>query len=146
MIKNVLASRKGASSILVIMLLVVLVVFGIAALTTALSSMRLTQKVTDWNEQYYDAEATAWERCAQIDRAVKEALTGPNADSAAVEQALLSLDFDAKAEAAENGISIGFEAWSADNSVGIRAALSLDLTDESLRVVKWQEIQREGTT
>lgn len=145
MIRNVLASRKGASSILVIMLLVVLVVFGVAALTTALSGMRLTQKVTDWNAQYYEAEAMAWERCAQIDRAVKEALTGSDNREASVRETLTSLDFDAQAEAAGNGLRIGYEAWSADGSVGIRAALSLDLTDGSLRVVQWQETQREGT-
>ena len=146
MIRNVFASRKGASSILVILLLVVLVVFGIAALTTALSSMRLTQKVTDWNEQYYEAEAIAWERCAQIDRVVKETLAAADAGEASLEDALSALDFDAQAEAAENGLRIGYEAWSADGSVGIRAVLSLDLTDGSLRIVQWQETQQEGTT
>jgi len=47
---KLMRSKKGASSILVILMLVVLVVFGVAALTTALSSMRLGQKVEDWNE------------------------------------------------------------------------------------------------
>jgi Tfp pilus assembly protein PilX len=145
-IRNVLASKKGASSILVIMLLVVLMVFGIAALTTALSSMRLTQKVTDWNAQYYAAEAVAWERCAQIDRAAKAALAGPDAEGTDVEEALSALDFDTQAEAAETGLRIRYEAWSDDGSVGISAALSFDVSDGSLRVVQWQEIQREGKT
>ncbi len=145
MLRNVLASKKGASSILVIMLLVVLVVFGIAALTTALSSMRLTQKVTDWNAQYYEAEAAAWERCAQIDRAVKDALAAPDTDETAVTAALSALDFDTQPEAAESGMRIGYEAWSKDGAVGIRVSLSLDLSDGSLRVVQWQETQREGS-
>lgn len=141
-----LASRKGASSILVIMLLVVLVVFGIAALTTALSGMRLTQKVTDWNAQYYEAEAIAWERCADIDRAVKDALVGTDAGEASVTAALTALDFDAQAEASENGLRIRYEAWSEDGTVGIRAALLVDLANGRLRVVQWQETQQEGTT
>lgn len=145
MIRKVLRSSKGASSILVIMLLVVLLVFGIAALTTALSSMRLTQKVTDWNAQYYAAEAEAWERCAQIDRAVKTALSSPDMDSAAVEDALSALDFETQAQAIEGGLNIAYEAWSGDGSVGIRASLTLSLTDGRLHVAQWQEMQWEGT-
>ena len=59
MVKRVLASQKGASSVLVILLLLVLVVFGVAALTTALSGLRLGQKVSDWNESYYRLEGQA---------------------------------------------------------------------------------------
>ena len=47
MMKSIMASKKGASSVFVILLLLVLVVFGIAALTTALSGLRLNQKVSD---------------------------------------------------------------------------------------------------
>ena len=146
MIRHMLASRKGASSILVIMLLVVLVVFGIAALTTALSGMRLTQKVTDWNAQYYEAEAKAWERCADVDRAVKEALAHPDADEGSLEETLSALSFGVQTGATDNSLRIEYEAWSHDGSVGILAALSLDLSDGSLRVLQWQETQREGTS
>ena len=144
MIRHLLASKKGASSILVIMLLVVLVVFGVAALTTALSSLRLTQKVTDWNVQYYGAEAAAWERCAQIDRAVQAALTEPGADETSPEAALAALDFDIQAEETQDGLRIGYKVWSNDGTVGIDAVLELDISDATLQVVQWQEIQQEG--
>lgn len=141
MIKRILASKKGASSILVIMLLVVLMVFGVAALTTALSSMRLTQKVTDWNTQYYAAEAIAWERCAEIDRAARSALSGADAGADAVLEAVEALGFDMQIGETDGGLRIVYEAWSESGSVGIRAALLLDLADGSLLVTQWREIQ-----
>jgi Tfp pilus assembly protein PilX len=142
MIKDIIASKKGASSILVILLLVVLMVFGVAALTTALSSMRLSQKVTEWNAQYYEAEAIAWERFAEIDRAVASL---SNADEASVKTALAGLDFDTDIETSDGSCRICYEAWSKDGLINIDAALSLDTSDGSLRVVQWQEKQREGT-
>lgn len=144
MFKRLLASKKGASSILVIMLLVVLVVFGIAALTTALSGMRLAQKVTDWNARYYEAEAQAWQRCAEIDGAVQSAHLSADAAEADVRQALTALDFDTKVEAADGGLRIGYEVYSDDGTVGIRASLALDTSDGSLSIVQWQEFQQEG--
>jgi len=143
MMKRVLASKKGASSILVILLLVVLVVFGIAALTTALSSMRLGQKVADWNAQYYAAEGQAWERCAGIDRAVKTALSGEGADAAAIQQALRELDFYTATQDTEDGLRITYETWADSGTVGIHTELLLRLSDGSLTVVQWREIQRE---
>ncbi len=143
MIKRVLASRKGASSILVILLLVVLVVFGIAALTTALSGLRLGQKVADWNEQYYGAEAQAWERCAEIDRTVDTALSTETADAVAVEKALSRLDFDTTCEQADDGLHISYEAWADSGKVGIRAMLLVNLSDGSLTVIQWREVQQE---
>ena len=83
MIKKLMTSKKGSSSILVVLLLIVLVVFGIAALTTtALSNLRLGQKVADWNAEYYTAEGIAWERVAEIDKAIAQAYEQPDADIA----------------------------------------------------------------
>jgi len=123
---------------------VVLLVFGIAALTTALSSMRLGQKVTDWNERYYAAEGIAWERCAEIDRAANAALSAEAADIAAMKAAVSSLDFETATEAANGGLQVTYEAWSEDGTVGIRATLLLGLSDGSLTVLQWREIQQEG--
>lgn len=144
MIRCTLASKKGASSILVILLLVVLLVFGVAALTTALSSMRLGQKVTDWNERYYAAEGLAWERYAEIDRASKTTLSGEDADAAAVKKALTALDFETATETADSGLLITFESWAEDETVGIHVVLLLNLSDGSMTVEQWREIQQEG--
>lgn len=144
MIKKLTGSEKGASSILVILLLVVLMVFGVAALTTALSSMRLGQKVAEWDAQYYEAEAIAWERFAQIDRALADI---SHADEESVKKKLDTLDFDTEIEIAGAGFIFYYETWSKDAMVGIDVALSFhtfDNGDTSLRVMQWREIQREG--
>ena len=144
MIRRTLASKRGASSILVILLLVVLMVFGVAALTTALSSMRLGQKVTDWNERYYAAEGIAWERCAEIDRVASAALSNENMDAATIIKELSKLNFDTDAEAANGGLRVAYEAWAEDETVGISVTLLISLSDCNLSVVQWREIQQEG--
>ena len=141
MIKKMLSSKKGASSILVILLLIVLVVFGIAALTTALSSLRLGQKVVDFNSAYYSAEGAASERFARIDQTIAEAYTLADSDiTGAVTDKLSELDFDAVVSSSDGTIDISYETWSDD--IGIRTVLTLDITDSgSLRVAEWKEIQ-----
>ena len=137
MIKKLMSSKKGASSIMVILLLVVLVVFGIAALTTALSNLRLGNKVADWNTKYYAAEGIANERFAMIDKAIEE-----NFDSGAEKIAgnISDLRFDADVETEGGVMTISFETWNED--IGIEAVLELDLSDmNSLHTVQWKEIQ-----
>ncbi|MGE5495154.1 MAG: hypothetical protein ACM3S4_07660 [Burkholderiales bacterium] len=139
MIKKLLYSKKGASSIMVMLMLVVLVVFGIAALTTALSSMRLGQKVVDWNDKYYAAEKTANERYAEADKAVRSA-SGSGDIAAAVKSELEKLGFG-DVQIQGDTLTVSYETWSED--IGISAVLALDLSDlTSLRPVQWKEIQR----
>jgi hypothetical protein len=59
--------RKGASSVLVILMMVVLVLFGLSALTAGLASLRLTEKSGIWTEEYYLLEGKAESRVAEID-------------------------------------------------------------------------------
>ena len=60
-------NRKGASSVLIILMMVVLIVFGLAALTTSLAAMRLGDKANDWTGEYYELEATAEEFLFKVD-------------------------------------------------------------------------------
>lgn len=48
--------KRGATSILVIIMMVVLLVLGLAILTTSLSGVRLAQKKQDWLQSYYKLE------------------------------------------------------------------------------------------
>ncbi len=142
--KRVLTSNKGASSILVVLLLVVLVVFGIAALTTALSNLRLGQKSADWNSAYYGAEAQAQACFAKIDKAVHDAF---DSNEANIDDAVLSrlkeLDLSASTDIKDGTMMIFFETWNGD--IGIDVTLAMDLTDKnSLRAIKWQEKQRHS--
>ena len=54
-----LHEEKGAASVLVMLLLLALVVFGTAALTTSLANYRLTEKNVDWQKAYYQLEGEA---------------------------------------------------------------------------------------
>jgi hypothetical protein len=139
MIKKI-SSEKGASSIMVVLLLVVLLVFGVAALTTALSSARLGQKVTDWNTKYYAAESTANERFAMIDKAVSEAFKAGGDMESSLKSGLLALGFDVSVEDEGGSLNISYEAASGD--IGVNVVLSLDPGDPgSLKAVQWKEKQ-----
>ncbi len=141
MIKRILASEKGASSVLVILLLLVLVVFGVAALTTALSGLRLGLKVADWSEAYYSAEGIAAVRWAEIDRAVLEASKAdPDSFFEALSTQLSDQDFETTLESYEETISISFDTWSGD--IGLHVRLELDKEgNRDLRVTQWRQIQ-----
>lgn len=143
MIRKIMSSQKGASSIFVVLLLVVLMVFGIAALTVALSNMRLGQKVSDWNSTYYYVEGLGWERFAQIDKAVHAAYEKADEDIVrAVISDISALAFETAIEAQDGIVTIAFETFDQSSSIGISAILELDTNDKSsLRAVQWREIQ-----
>ena len=139
--KSIVSSKKGASSIMVILILVVLVVFGVAALTTALSNMRLGQKVAGWNTLYYAAEEIANERYALIDQAVFKAYSqsGGNIEEA-ITRNIQGLDFDTVIENDGLNMEISYETWS--DEIGISTLLALTISDpSSLYPVQWKEIQ-----
>lgn len=58
-LQNHTLRKKGATSILVIVLMVVLIVLGLAILTTSLSGVRLAQKKQNWLQSYYGLETQA---------------------------------------------------------------------------------------
>lgn len=140
---RLMKNKKGASSILVILLLVVLVVFGVAALTTALSNVRLGQKVVDWNEKYYAAEAQANEMYAEIDKAVWLAQLSPlsiGVSEEVIANSVEELDFDVKASINDAAIDFTYEVWQED--VGILVTLTLSTNSNELTVAKWRALQK----
>ncbi len=136
---RLLASKRGASSVLVILLLLVLMVFGIAALTTSLSGLRLGQKVTDWSNAYYTAEGVAAHRWAEIDAAVGEA---GQRDAAGFEKALADklaeLDFEAQLASTEEGFAVTYEVR--EGNIGLHVTLALGKDGSVLRPVEWYQI------
>lgn len=49
-------NEKGSSSVLVIMVLLMLVTFGVLALITANSNLKVAEKNASWNRSYYQLE------------------------------------------------------------------------------------------
>jgi hypothetical protein len=54
-------------------MMVVLVVFGLAALTTSLAAMRLTEKAGEWTGEFYSLEAKAEGIVSEIDKLLYDA-------------------------------------------------------------------------
>ena len=59
--------NKGATSVLIILLMVVLMVFGLTILTTTLSNKSLSDKKQVWLEDYYALEADVAVKLAEVD-------------------------------------------------------------------------------
>ena len=136
MARRILASKKGASSILVMLLMLVLVVFGIAALTTSLSGLRLGQKVSDWSSAYYGAEGMAARRWAEIDKAVFEASESGGDFLQTVSEKLSALDFDTQLEDEKNVITIAYDTW--NEGTGLHTVLTLDMDiTQGLYATEW---------
>lgn len=68
-----LKSEQGASSVLIILMMLVLIVFGLAALTTSLAAKRLGEKSVSWLMEYYSLEAKANETLFDMDGLLTEA-------------------------------------------------------------------------
>lgn len=68
-------NKKGASSVLVILMMVVLTLFGLSALTASLATVRLTEKAGVWTEEFYLLEAQAEAIVAQLDGILYDAET-----------------------------------------------------------------------
>jgi hypothetical protein len=69
---KVLKNQRGSTSVLVIILMVVLIVFGLAIFTTSLSSVRLANKKTQWTQSYYALEKESAHALASIDQLTKD--------------------------------------------------------------------------
>ena len=67
--------KRGASSVLIILMMVVLIVFGLAALTTSLATARLGDKANDWTGEYYVLEGDANEFLFELDGLLYDAET-----------------------------------------------------------------------
>ena len=71
-IKNPI-NKNGASSVLVILMMVVLTLFGLSALTASMATVRLTEKSGVWTTEFYALEAQAETFVAQVDKVLYEA-------------------------------------------------------------------------
>lgn len=65
--KTILKDTSGASAILVIVMMVVLLVFGLAVLTTSLSNVRLGERKRAWLNEYYVLEGVSELETSKID-------------------------------------------------------------------------------
>jgi hypothetical protein len=64
---------KGSSSVLVILIMLTLVVFGLLALMSTYSGLKLSRKNAEWTKEYYALDARAEAQLAKIDSCLFEA-------------------------------------------------------------------------
>lgn len=67
------ADRKGAASVLVIFMVMVLVTLGALAISSANANYKLSQRALDWNIMYYDLDAKGEEFLWALDGKLAEA-------------------------------------------------------------------------
>lgn len=65
--------RKGASSILVLFMVVVLITLGLFTIVSANINFRLSKKSVTWNQTYYELDSFCEEKLGLIDKALFEA-------------------------------------------------------------------------
>ncbi len=73
--------NRGSSSVLVIMIMLTLVVFGLLVFMSSYSSLKLANKNGDWVKGYYALDTKAEMLTAQIDKCLKEAMMDNGSDS-----------------------------------------------------------------
>lgn len=77
-------NNRGATSVLIIMLMVVLMVFGLTILTATLSNETLSDKKISWLEEYYVLEADAAVALSDLDETLQSfkelVVTSPKGD------------------------------------------------------------------
>jgi hypothetical protein len=64
---NFYKKKKGSSSIMVILVMLTLVVFGVLALMSSYSDLKLSKKNANWLKGYYELDARGEELVSQID-------------------------------------------------------------------------------
>ncbi|NTV88801.1 MAG: hypothetical protein HGA22_00320 [Clostridiales bacterium] len=67
-------SNKGSSSVLVILIMITLVVFGLLVFMTTYSELKLAHKNGDWVKGYYSLDGKAEALTVKIDKCLKKAI------------------------------------------------------------------------
>jgi len=66
-----LRSRRGSASVLIVLMVVLLAVFGAMALTAASANLRLARRHADWSAEYYRFDASAERLLAAVNQEAK---------------------------------------------------------------------------
>ena len=134
--QNMESLNIGGSSILVIFVLLCLVTFAALALTSALSSYRLAERVAIASDEYFAADGYAEEILAQISALIRDA----DSDIAHIHHNLSSIIDNAVFEptGAGTGIISYYVYISATRTLNIE--LEVNLYDNSNRVIMWQVV------
>lgn len=68
-----LKSEKGSSSVLVIMIMLLLITFGVLAMMSSYSNLKIARKHADWTKSYYQLESIAEKNSIDFENLYKKA-------------------------------------------------------------------------
>jgi hypothetical protein len=139
-------SRRGSASVLIVLMVVLLAVFGAMALTAASANLRLARRHADWSAEYYRFDASAERLLAAADREA-----GEEGAATALADRLTSLRVEGIADVVcrtEAG-HLTLEAVAGDpEGRGIQVKLEWPVgedgrvAEETPRIVRWSQFQK----
>lgn len=134
---------RGATSVLVVVIMLVLMMFGLAALTTAVAGRRLTDKNLSMTQEYYQLEGQAVKCHAKILSAIRRG------GQEAIKKEIV--DFQEVKKAIQLERRSGKDVWQIDYEVKgeeekrIEVQLEIAFFEKtkeahSITVLKWQQV------
>lgn len=150
-IRMLLKSNRGATSVLIMVMMIILMVFGLAALTTSAVSKKLAQKNANWLEEYYLLQGKAEKLMAEIED--KLYLEDSGLDSAKLEDRvnlLVKERQDISFETLNQGDTlykldavVTEEAKEVPKSIQMQFLVVREESGYKLKVSKWTQTQSE---
>lgn len=149
--KRALNNNRGATSVLIMVMMIILMIFGLAALTTSVASKKLAEKNAGWMKEYYALQGEATIAYARMVDAMS--LDEAGLDLNKIENSLLRLlktnnNFSfQKTNYSEEPIVIEMEVKESGKEDGkaifMRFSLVLKENHYVLRTDRWLEKQPE---
>lgn len=137
----------GFSSILISFIMICIVTFSALALVTANSDYKLSRKVADRNQQYYQAQELAYEKLSQIDSSLESCYvrTGSQEEyKTAVRSALA--DMDGTWSDSEDALYFTYTSEITENQfleIVLEIVYPTARSDGYYRIAKWHTVQTE---
>lgn len=130
-------NQKGASSVLIILLLLVFIVIGLSMLTSALVQTKMVEKQINWNKEYYDLEAKAYDKLDEI------LLASKDYDSLSEWENIGQQVPDILVASKNDQIRVSYSVVEADkiNGKNISVVLMIE-KGKQLRISEWKEWQQ----
>ena len=131
-------SNFGFSTILLSFVMICVVTFSALSLITAYSDFKLSKKVADKNQGYYEAEANAYEKLIAIDQILVECY----------KNSINEADYYSKAQIALGENSLAFhEPISEDHYLSIEIAVHYpkDNTECFYEILQWKSVYEKDS-
>ncbi len=90
---KMLNSERGSSSVLVIMIMLLLITFGVLAMMSSYSNLKIARKHADWTKGYYALENIAQKKQIDIKNTFLDTATQNKENRISVDNLMTALDF-----------------------------------------------------